>query len=127
MKKGMRKCVVCGKEYEFCPTCAETVDEPTWKLMFHNANCREIYNISTAYLAKKITKEEAIERYGKTDLSVRDNITTDFLQEGLNECLSSEKKEEKVETKEVETKQEVKQSNNNQKKTFNNYKKNKRK
>lgn len=125
MKKGMRKCVVCGKEYEFCPTCAETADEPTWKLMFHDANCREIYNTSTDYLAKKITKEEAIGRYSKTDLSVRDDITTDFLQQALNECLS---KEEKVETKEVEAKQEVKQSiNNNQKKTFNNYKKNKRK
>ncbi len=128
MKKGMRKCVVCGQEYEFCPTCAESADEPTWRLMFHDLNCREIYNISTAYLAKQMTKEEAIEAYKKTDLSIRDNILPDFLQQALDECIPTKKEETVKEVKEddevVEEKQMV---NAYQKKSFNNYKKNKKK
>lgn len=74
MSRRDKHCTVCGEHYLYCRGCAEYAKEPAWKNIFHNKNCREISHITTGYKLGNITREEAIDRYSKTDLSYKDKI-----------------------------------------------------
>lgn len=54
----MRKCVCCGKEYEFCPSCKKK-DQPAWMVSFCSEACKGLFNIVSAYNAKRIGKVAA--------------------------------------------------------------------
>lgn len=51
-----RKCVCCGKEYEYCPNCAKK-EHPGWMVTFCSLECKELFNIVSAYKANRISKE----------------------------------------------------------------------
>lgn len=53
----IRKCVCCGKEYEFCPGCPRK-DQPAWMVTFCSEPCKELFNIVTAYNTKRISKAD---------------------------------------------------------------------
>lgn len=68
-----RKCIICGKEYRYCPKCDEFKNMPTWMFEFESENCRKIYyDIVNPFAFGHITKEEAIERLKTCDLSNKD-------------------------------------------------------
>lgn len=70
-----RKCMICGKEYRYCPRCDEFKSMPTWMLEFDGENCRKIYyDIVNPFAFKHITKEEAAERLKACDLSKKDSF-----------------------------------------------------
>ena len=50
-----RKCVCCGKEYEFCPNCMKKAD-PAWMTTFDSEVCKDLFNIVSAYNMKKVGK-----------------------------------------------------------------------
>ena len=54
-----RKCIVCGKEYEYCNRCSSHANMPTWMALYHDDNCRSIMNIATEYMAGNLTKADA--------------------------------------------------------------------
>jgi len=56
-----RKCVCCGKEYEYCPTCAKK-DQPQWMVTFCSEPCKELFNIVSAYNMKRVGKA-AVQKY----------------------------------------------------------------
>ena len=53
----LRTCVLCGKEYEYCPRCDET--EPTYKLKYCSENCDKVALVMNRYAFKHLTQEEA--------------------------------------------------------------------
>lgn len=53
----IRKCVCCGKEYEFCPGCPRK-DQPAWMVTYCSEPCKELFNIVSAYNAKRISKAD---------------------------------------------------------------------
>lgn len=48
MNKNHRKCLACGKEYDFCPRC-EAGKETPWMTTFDCVECREIFNVVSGY------------------------------------------------------------------------------
>lgn len=45
----MRKCKVCGKEYDFCPQCRLRV-EPEWLDRYDKQECLELDGIFSGYI-----------------------------------------------------------------------------
>ncbi|MCQ2147443.1 MAG: hypothetical protein MJZ16_08000 [Bacteroidales bacterium] len=66
----MRKCVVCGTEYEYCPTCYRDKFKPKYMLTIHSENCKGIWDVMSAYATKQLTKEEAKEFLAELDVKV---------------------------------------------------------
>ena len=88
-KRYKKICTVCGKEYEFCSGCREYALQPSWKNIYDNENCRNIFNILVDFKQKKISVAEAKEKINACDLSYKDDIRAD-LQEALNELLTAD-------------------------------------
>lgn len=73
-KKNNRKCICCSEEYRYCNSCAEDRMKPVWYTLYHNENCKNVFNTASDYLANAITKEEAKEKFDKCDLSYKDKM-----------------------------------------------------
>lgn len=52
-----RKCVCCGKEYEYCPNCHKQM-KPLWMTTFDCELCKEVFNIVSAYNVGMINKDK---------------------------------------------------------------------
>ena len=57
----LRKCVCCGKEYDYCPGCHKK-DQPGWMVTFCSESCKDLFNIVSAYNVKRIDKA-AVRKY----------------------------------------------------------------
>lgn len=64
-----KECVVCGKKYRYCPTCAADAGKPRWMTMFDCEDCYTIFNTATRFNLGKITKEEAKDALNGVDLN----------------------------------------------------------
>lgn len=73
-KKNNRKCICCSVEYRYCNTCSEDKMKPIWYTIYHNENCKDIFNIASDYLAGAITKEEARYKFDLCDLSYKNKL-----------------------------------------------------
>ena len=69
MEKNNRKCLVCGKEYRYCPSCKEDMGKPTWKALYDNENCRTIFDILVAFNSDHITATDAKGKLEKCNLN----------------------------------------------------------
>lgn len=67
--KPNRKCLICGKEYSYCPNCGPDKKKPTWYALFHNENCNGIYDACTEYRDGIIDLATAKNRLNALDLS----------------------------------------------------------
>ena len=74
MRKINRTCIVCGHKYSYCPSCMEDAYKPKWMTIFHDENCKNIFNATSDYLANDITKEKAKELLDKCDLSNKTSL-----------------------------------------------------
>jgi len=84
--KHPRKCMVCGKIYDYCPHCSEYKGLPTWMMGFDSLNCRNIYNAAAQARTGSISKDEARERLYACDLSELDTFEP-HIQEWVNDVL----------------------------------------
>ena len=101
-----RKCICCSTEYRYCNTCSEDKTKPAWYAIYHNENCKDIFNTASDYLAGAITKEEARQKFDACDLSYKNKLHNKIV-EAINDVYGV-----KVETKNVvetvaENKEEV--------------------
>lgn len=69
MKKNNKECICCQVKYTYCPSCSDFNHLPRWMNVYHDENCRDIFNIISGYTHKRHTKEEAKELLKKCDLS----------------------------------------------------------
>ena len=65
-----RKCIVCGKEYNYCRSCPKDAKKETWYALYDNENCKNISQALTDYNFNKVTKEEAKDLLAGCDLSI---------------------------------------------------------
>lgn len=91
-----RKCINCGTEYSFCPSCAKDRFKPGWMKLYCSENCKNIFDALNEYFFGNITKEEAIEKLEMCDLSKRDTFN-EGIKEDLDKVLSAKKKIKKIE------------------------------
>lgn len=85
-----RKCIVCGKEYEYCNRCSSHTNMPTWMALYHDDNCRSIMNISTEYMAGNITKADAKSQLDNCDLTNKKNFKESVVR-AVNEICATKK------------------------------------
>jgi hypothetical protein len=100
----MRKCVLCGKEYEFCPTCNKDKHKPMWYKLYHDENCKNIFDALNNYHFELTTKEEAKDILSKCDLSIE---LADNYRHEIHTIMTEPKKNKQV--KKVEEIEEVKE------------------
>ena len=101
----LRKCVTCGKEYEFCMGSSYDVNK-AWKNTFDSVDCRDIFNICSDYSGEIISAAEAKDKLNK--LTIPSNLTNSvrkFVDKINAEATKSvPKPAPKVEVKPVEAK-----------------------
>ena len=59
MRENNKTCICCGKKYTFCPSCSEFDKYPRWMNIYHDENCREIFMVTSDFIAGDIVKDEA--------------------------------------------------------------------
>ena len=64
----IRKCVLCGKEYEYCPRCDTT--KPTFYLKYCGENCNKIAEILNLFQFGHVNQEYAAMELMKCDLKM---------------------------------------------------------
>lgn len=84
-----KKCAVCGTEYKYCNTCPSDLNKPSWMTLFDEENCKDIYNILSAKIANKLTKEEASDKLKQCNLSNLKNFNNK-MKERVEEILAFE-------------------------------------
>lgn len=97
-----RKCIFCGKTYEYCPHCNDYNKYPGWMDKFDSEECRDIYNAMCGYSIRTFTSEqvkEVLDKYNIKDYSKFSEV----IRKRLNEILPTNKTtvNEDVETKSV--------------------------
>ena len=107
-KKHNRTCIICGKNYHFCPSCGSSdSSKPSWYFIFDGQNCHDIYEVCVAYRDKQIDVKEAYERLSKLDLTGLEEFVESTrlqIEEILNyKSLVKENDSVKVETTKSET------------------------
>ena len=69
-KKNNRTCIICGKNYTYCPVCnSGDANKPTWYFIFDGQNCHDIYEVCTQYRDGEIDAITAYEKISKLDIS----------------------------------------------------------
>lgn len=84
-----RICLTCGKAYEYCGSCPNSLNLPVWKNLFDTEICKTVFETASDYAQKVITKESA-----KSKLSYRDISDTTMFKEKINKLLDEIFKEE---------------------------------
>lgn len=78
-KKIKRNCIVCGKEYTYCPVCEDDAAKPSWMLIFDSKDCHDIFDAVTGYKDGIYNKEYAKNMISNLQLEMdkySDDITT---------------------------------------------------
>lgn len=69
-KKDLRTCCVCRQKFSFCPVCnSEDMNKPLWHFAYCSENCKDIYEITSAFEDGRMADIEAKEKLEKLDLS----------------------------------------------------------
>lgn len=55
----LRRCIVCGKIYEYCIHCGDSKQDELWKYVYHDKNCMAINHVLRSYRGGEISKDEA--------------------------------------------------------------------
>lgn len=78
-----RKCLACGKEYDFCPRC-EAAKETPWMITFDRNECKEIFNVVSGYNMGISTLNDVktvLDKYNIADVSVYQGNVKDVLMQ----------------------------------------------
>lgn len=70
-----RVCKVCGKEYEYCPSCPKDRNKKKFMIMFCGDNCHDIFNTCSAFNMNMIDKDEAKSKLMNLDISNKKRFT----------------------------------------------------
>ena len=70
-----RVCKTCGKKYFYCSNCDKTLNSPQWMLMWHDENCKNVFEIVSDYAQGRISKKEAKNKLEKCNLRVEYTFT----------------------------------------------------
>jgi hypothetical protein len=106
-----RICKTCGKEYYFCSHCEKTLNSPQWMLMWHDINCKKVFEIASEYAQGRMTKKEANKELKSCNL----NVYYTF-KESIRNVLDEIMTEEKVDEPQVKEESSLKKNRNSRKK-----------
>ena len=102
-KNDLRICCVCHKEYPFCLCNPEDRLKPTWYFAYCSENCKDIYNVTSAFEDVRMTDIEAKEKLEKLDLSEKDDFGESY-QKSIASIMKAKAQVIKKENKKTEVK-----------------------
>lgn len=73
------KCITCGKEYKYCPSCVIDPDAAVWMMNYCGENCRDIGKVIHNHYHGKITAAAAIEKLQARGVYESGQFTDDVL------------------------------------------------
>ena len=74
MGRRNRECYLCGRNYQYCPTCSSDRMKPALMSEFHSENCKNIFDICTRFNIQLMSKSEAKDALNACDLSNKENF-----------------------------------------------------
>lgn len=74
MGRRNRECYLCGKDYQYCPTCSQDRMKPAYMSEFHSENCKNIFDICTRFNMNLMSKSEAQDALNSCNLSNKENF-----------------------------------------------------
>ena len=89
MGRRARECYLCGREYQYCPTCSQDKTKPTYMSEFHSENCKNIFDICTRFNMKLMSKSEAQDALNACDLSNKANFKS-FVKRDLENIFKAD-------------------------------------
>lgn len=98
--KDYRTCVVCRKQYSFCPKCGKDKDKPLWLFTFCSEECKNIYETMSLYENNEISANDAKDKLDK--LKFDDESLVGSYRETFKKIKSSLEKEEMKKENNVE-------------------------
>lgn len=66
--------MTCGTKYSYCPSCFEDRNKPTWMVMWHDENCKNIFNILNENYYGHLSTKKAILQLEACDLSRQEHL-----------------------------------------------------
>ena len=102
-KNDLRMCCVCHKEYSFCLCNPEDRLKPAWHFAYCSENCKDIYNITSAFEDGRITDIDAKAKLEKLDLNEKDNFGESY-QKSIASIMKAKAQVIKKENKKTEAK-----------------------
>ena len=97
----LRKCLCCGAEYRYCPTCGRYAREPKWRVEFDTLDCKEVFNAISGYnmgIRSIESLKEVLDNNNVTDFSKY----KDSIKNKLNELFPNEKPKKKTRKKKLD-------------------------
>ena len=91
MAKGKRTCIVCGKNYTYCPKCGDGDKAETWRYIYDSALCNKIFDVLSAFSFGHIKKEEAKSKLEALNIPKGMKFTDDVKKQ-IDAILASESK-----------------------------------
>lgn len=96
--KNEKTCAICGKKYEYCNNCSKYANLPRWMFLFHNENCKRIYDVVNDYKTNAISADSAKAKLSKLNLDISivpaiKKTVDEIMRTGKIEAPKSEKKE----------------------------------
>lgn len=88
-----RICLTCGKAYEYCSSCPNSLNLPVWKNLFDTENCKTVFETVSDYAQEVITKESAKSKLSKCDIS-NTNIFKEKIKILVDEIIKEENNEQ---------------------------------
>lgn len=89
MGRRNRECYLCGKDYQYCPTCSQDKMKPAWMSEFHSENCKNIFDICTRFNMNLMSKTEAQDALNACDLSNKENFKS-YVQRDLENIFAED-------------------------------------
>lgn len=99
-----KKCVVCGKEYEYCGHCDKNPKINRWRNQYCSENCRDILNTVTDYVGNLIDVKTAKDKLLKLNININMTKQISNYITVIMSYIEKPKKEIKVKSIEEETK-----------------------
>jgi len=106
MSEHNRVCKTCQTVYKYCPNCYKDRYLPTWMVMFHEENCKNIFKILCDDYYKHISREKSIELLSHCNLENLESFEEDIKRQ-ITDILS----EERSETEKKSAKEEIAENN----------------
>lgn len=128
-----RTCLVCGAKYKYCNTCGEYNPNETWRFLFDDEKCYDIYKIWQQYHSNELSAKglkNSLKSFDLTAVMREDNntmissdIKSAFLDAEEDMELNNEVDKQPHEPKSFKKAEDFLNSeNNNNKKNFKNKK-----
>lgn len=87
MSKYDKSCTICGRQYQYCSSCAKYSSYPRWMTAYCSEECKTIFTTIMDYRVGKLTKPEAAEILRKIDVN---KIAEQGMKKFADEILSED-------------------------------------